>query len=208
MNNIPPEMQKWVDIFLSNGAIWVYLIVSGIMFFEYIFPPTPGDIVIFSAGFLSGEGGASLITVLICAYLGSALGLTVVYFVGQKYGRKIIDSGKLKFINHQSLLKTEGLYSRSGGKLLLISKFLPGIRFALVFFSGLANLNFRKVFLFTSISCVIWNSLVILLAFYLRKKIAIILKVLSTYSLIVCIAIAVAAAVWIIWKIYKWRKIA
>ena len=58
MNNIPPEMQKWVDIFLSNGGIWIYLIVTGIMFFEYIFPPTPGDVVIFSAGFLSGEGGA------------------------------------------------------------------------------------------------------------------------------------------------------
>lgn len=206
MNSIPPEIQKWVEIFLSDGGIWIYLIVTGIMFFEYVFPPTPGDVVIFSAGFLCGEGGASLAIVLFCAYLGSALGLTVVYFVGQKYGRRIIDSGKLKFINRQTLTKTEGLYSKSGSKLLMISKFLPGVRFALVFFSGLANLDYRKAFLFTSISCVIWNSMVILLAFFLRKKIDIVLKVLSTYSMIVFVSVIAAVVIWITWKIYKWRK--
>jgi len=158
MNSIPPEMQKWVDIFLSNGGIWIYLIVTGIMFFEYVFPPTPGDVVIFSAGFLCGEGGASLTIILFCAYLGSALGLTVIYF--------------------------------------------------LVFFSGLANLDFRKAFLFTSIACIIWNSMIILLAFFLQKKIDIVLKVLSTYSMIVFASVAAAVVIWIIWKIYKGRKLA
>ena len=206
MNNIPPEMQKWVDIFLSNGGIWIYLIVTGIMFFEYIFPPTPGDVVIFSAGFLSGEGGASLIIVLLCAYVGSAIGLTIVYFVGIKYGRRIIDSGRLKFINHRTLEKTESLYGRSGGKLLLISKFLPGIRFALVFFSGLANLDFKKVYVFTSISCIIWNSMIILLAYFLQQRIDIILKALSTYSTVVFIILVAVLIGWIVWKVFRWRR--
>ena len=176
------------------------------MLLEYVFPPTPGDVVIFSAGFLSGEGGASLLIVLLCAYVGSAVGLTLVYLIGQKYGRRIVDSGKLKFINHKALEKTEALYDRAGGKLLLISKFLPGIRFALVFFSGLANLDFKKVYVFTSISCIIWNSMIILLAHYLRKRSDLIIKMLSTYSTVVFIIIVAAALAWIIRKIYRWRK--
>lgn len=205
MNNIPPEMQKWVEIFLSDGGIWVYLVVAGIMLIEYVFPPTPGDVVIFSAGFLCGDGRASLFVVLLCAYLGSAIGLSIVFAVGKKYGRNLFESGKLKFLKTSMRDKTEALFQKSGSKLLLISKFLPGVRFALVFFAGLADISFKKAFVLTSISCLIWNSLIILMAFYLQKNLELILKVLSMYSAAVLIVVLGGIIAWVAVKIYKRR---
>ena len=88
----------------------------------------------------------------------------------------------------------------------MISKFLPGIRFALVFFSGLANLDFKKVYVFTSISCIIWNSMIILLAYFLQQRIDIILKALSTYSTVVFIILVAVLIGWIVWKVFRWRR--
>jgi len=171
MSDIPPELQKYVEILSSHGGIWIYLSVTFFMILEYIFPPFPGDVAIFSAGFIAATGSASLILVLITAFIGSCVGLTIVYIVGRKYGRKIVEQNKIKYINHSLLEKTEAWYSKIGEKLLLVSKFLPGVRFALVFFAGIANIPFKRAFTFTAISCIVWNSMVIFLGFYLQKNI-------------------------------------
>jgi membrane protein DedA with SNARE-associated domain len=197
MNEIPPELQKYVEILSSHGGVWIYLSVTFFMIIEYVFPPFPGDIAIFSAGFIAGTGSASLTLVLIMAFIGSCIGLSVVYAVGQKYGRSLVEKNKIRYLNHTLLEKTEAWYSKVGEKLLLVSKFLPGVRFALVFFSGLANIPFRRAFTLTAISCLVWNTIVIIMGFYLQKNIQATLGYLSTYRLVVFIALIVIAVIWI-----------
>lgn len=185
MSNLPPELQRSVEVLLSHGGLWVYLLVIAAMTIEYVFPPFPGDVAIFAAGFISGEEGMSVILVIAAAMLGSFIGITVVYWVGNRYGRKIIESKKLWFLNSNLLKKTEAWYKRVGERLLIISKYLPGVRFALVFFAGIANVDFKKALIFTLISCLIWNSMVILLAYFLRENLSYVYNILTTYSNIV-----------------------
>jgi len=206
MNNIPPELHKYVEILLSHGGLWIYLIVAFSMFFEYVFPPFPGDVAIFSAGFIAGDGSASVMIVLISALLGSIAGLTVVYVVGRKYGRAILSRRKIWFINQSLITKTENWYTRVGAKLLLFSKFLPGVRFALVFFSGIAAVPFKKALTLTAISCLIWNSMVILLAFYLQRNIQSVYRILSTYRIIIPLILLFIILVWIIKILAKRRQ--
>jgi membrane-associated protein len=189
MSDIFPDLQHWVDILLSYGGWWIYLMVLGAMFIEYVFPIFPGDVAIFAAGFLSGGGEVNLIIVLASAYAGSALGLTIVFWVGRRYGRRILESGKIWFLNHKLLHRTEMWYRKMGQGLLVGSKFLPGIRFALVFFAGISELPFRRAFILTSISCLIWNSMVILMAHYLQQNLEQVYKILSTYTNVVFIIV-------------------
>jgi membrane-associated protein len=170
-----------------------------------VFPFFPGDVAIFAAGFISGDDRSDVIIVLISAYIGSAIGLTLVYLAGKKYGRRIIASNKIKYINRDLLARTEAWYKRYGSKLLIVSKYLPGIRFALVFFSGVADMQFKKVFIYTSISCLIWNSMVILLAYYLRQNIGEVYKVLSTYSNVILYILILLAIIWIVKTVLKRR---
>lgn len=196
MNDLPPEMQKYVELLLSHGGVWVYFLAGIAMLIEYVFPIFPGDVAIFAAGFVSGDSRSNLIIVLISAYIGSAIGFTLVYLAGKHYGRRIIASEKIRYINRRLLERTESWYKKYGSKLLIVSKYLPGIRFALVFFSGVADMDFRKVFVYTSISCLIWNSMVILLAYYLQQNIGEVYEVLTTYSSVVLYILIGIAIIW------------
>ncbi|HER00326.1 MAG TPA: DedA family protein [candidate division Zixibacteria bacterium] len=200
MSEIFPDFQHWkdwADIFISHGGLWVYFMVAGAMFIEYVFPIFPGDVAIFAAGFLSGAGDVSLIIVLAAAYAGSALGLTVVFLVGRRYGRRILKSGKIWFLNDKLLNRTEMWYKKYGKSILVVSKFLPGIRFALVFFAGIAEMPFKKAFILVSISCLIWNSMVILMAHYLQQNLQKVYRILSTYTNVVFIIVIVIIILWI-----------
>ena len=206
MSDIFPDLQHWVDIFLSYGGWWIYLMVVAAMFIEYVFPIFPGDVAIFAAGFLSGGGEVSLILILISAFVGSVLGLSAVYYVGHKYGRRILESKKIWFMNDQLLMRTEAWYKKIGQKLLVISKFLPGIRFALVFFAGIAEVPFKKALILTSISCIVWNSMIILLAHYLQQNLDKVLKIFATYSNVMLIIIVIIILWWIV-RYFQKRRI-
>jgi membrane protein DedA with SNARE-associated domain len=206
MSNLPPELQRPVEVLLSHGGLWVYLLVVAAMTIEYVFPPFPGDVAIFAAGFISGEEGMSVILVIIGAMLGSFIGITIVYWVGNRYGRKLIEWKRLWFLNSNLLKKTEAWYQKVGEKLLIVSKYLPGVRFALVFFAGIANVDFKKALIFTMISCLIWNSMVILLAYFLRENLSYVYNVLTTYSNVVFIIILAVVIFWLVRFLWKRRQ--
>jgi membrane protein DedA with SNARE-associated domain len=207
MSEIFPDLQHWVDILMSYGGWWVYLMVAGAMFIEYVFPIFPGDVAIFAAGFLSGGPHVSLIIVLFSAYVGSAIGLSVVFLVGRKYGRRILKSEKIWFLNSKLLYRTEIWYKKYGKRILIFSKFLPGIRFALVFFAGIAEMPFKKAFIYISISCLIWNSMIILLAHYLQQNLQEVYRILSTYTNVVFIIVIVIILLWIARYYFKRRLV-
>jgi membrane protein DedA with SNARE-associated domain len=206
MSSLPPEVHRSVEVLLSHGGLWLYLMVIVAMTVEYVFPPFPGDVVIFAGGFLSGEEGISVILVIAASLVGSIIGIIVVYWAGNRYGRRIIESKKIWFLNSSLLKKSEAWYRKVGEKLLLMSKYLPGVRFALVFFAGIANVDFKKALSFTLISCLIWNSMVILLAYYLRENLAYVYKVLTTYSNIVFGIILAIVIVWLVRFFWKRRQ--
>jgi membrane protein DedA with SNARE-associated domain len=206
MNNLWPELPWVVDVLVSHGGLWVYLLVVAAMTIEYVFPPFPGDVAIFAAGFISGEEGISVIIVILASLIGSFIGITAVYWVGNRYGRKIIESRKIWFLNNNLLRRTEAWYHKVGEKLLIISKYLPGVRFALVIFAGIANVDFKKALTFTLISCLIWNSMVILLAYYLRENLAHVYKVITTYSNVVFFIILAIVIIWLVRFLWKRRQ--
>ncbi len=197
MNELPPEIQRYAEYLTIHGGIWIYFGAMFAMFFEYVFPPFPGDVAIFAAGFISGQRGALLPVVLIAAFAGSMLGVAIVYWAGKKYGRRIIESEKIWFLNRKLILRTELWYKKVGEKLLIFSKFLPGVRFALVFFAGIANVPFRRAMIFTAISCAVWNSMVIMLAYYMRRNLDYIYEIFSTYRYVVMVVLIVIILSWI-----------
>jgi len=193
MSELPSDLDKCVNLLLSHGGLWIYLLVALSMILEYIFPPYPGDVAIFAGGYISAAHNVSIIAILIMAYIGSVIGFSLVYFIGKRSGRALIASNRIKFISPGLIERSEKWYKKVGEKLLIVSKFLPGLRFVLVFFSGIANVNFKKAFIFISISCLVWNSMVILLAFNLQKNINKVYGVLSTYRDIVLAVIIILA---------------
>ncbi|HEX2866684.1 MAG TPA: DedA family protein [Ignavibacteriales bacterium] len=178
-------MLEDIIAYISNlSPFWVYITLFFFSFIENVFPPSPSDVVvIFGASLITGgDQHIGFIPVLFITSLGSSLGFMLMYYVGMTLGEKVIRHKKLKFISPESVTKTDAWFKKYGYKLILFNRFMPGTRSVISFFSGFSELDFKKTFIYATISAFAWNAIIIYLGVILGNNIEAIDKYLSIYS--------------------------
>jgi membrane protein DedA with SNARE-associated domain/uncharacterized tellurite resistance protein B-like protein len=120
----------------------VYAIVALVAFLENAFPPTPSDVAVALAAFLSHHGVTTPFTVFLTAWLASSVGAVVVYATARRYGRSLF-SGRLgrKLLSPHAVATIEREYLRFGIAGIFIGRLLPGVRSFVAPFAGITNLS-------------------------------------------------------------------
>ena len=202
----PGRIDEVIALVTSHGAGWILAFVFFSMFVENVFPPYPGDTVIFAAGFISGSDSLSLPPLIFVSVVGSITSILVVYLVGRKYGRAMFGKSKLRFLHPEKLPKIEGWYRKYGNTLLLASRFLPGTRFLIVLTAGIGKVPIVRMSVLSGISVLLWNSMVILSAYYLHSNWETVYAVFRTYNHVIMILIALALLLYIVTRIVRRYK--
>lgn len=158
---------SWI---VALGPIWVYSPLFLIVFVEtglVFFPFLPGDSLLFAAGVFSAEGGGlHLGTTLIVFYVAAILGNTSNYWIARFFGKRIIDSGKVKALTPERMAKLDGFFERFGGLTIVITRFMPFFRTFAPFIAGTGHMNFGKFTLYNSIGGISWVSLFVLVGYF------------------------------------------
>lgn len=195
---------------LSNisefSPLWIYISLLFFSFIENIFPPSPSDLVVVVGGSLVGAGAISFFPTLLITSFGSVAGFMTLYFLGSQLDRKVLSSGKLKFISLDALQKAEAWFNKYGYRVILINRFLPGTRSVISFFSGVSELNIKKTLFLASISSLTWNFLMIYAGMLFGDNISTVDRYLSTYSNIVLIISSVIIIIFTIRYFLKKKK--
>ncbi len=184
----------------------LYITLLFFSFIENVFPPSPSDLVVVIGGSLVAEGSIHFIPTLLVTTVGSVLGFMTLYFIGSQLDRKIIKAGKLKFINKESLDKVENWFNKYGYFIIAANRFLPGTRSVVSFFAGLSELNVTKTIILSTISALIWNSIIIYLGVIFGKNIQAVDYYLSTYSRYAIIITAVIVLFFVVKYFIKKKK--
>lgn len=199
-------MLEEILVYISSlDATWIYIILFLFAFIENVFPPSPSDVVVVVGATLISTTAISFIPVLIITSIGSALGFILMYYVGYFLSEKVLRSGKLSFIDPNSLQKTDEWFSKYGYWIILANRFLPGTRSVISFFSGVHELNVSKTFLFALISAFLWNLLIIYLGMAVGNNVELIDYYLTTYSNI-GIAITVIVVLFFVIRFFVTKK--
>ena len=173
----------------TYDPVLIYSLIIFIPFIENLFPPSPSDVVIVLAGSLIVNGTINFFAALILATIGSEVGFMILYYVGLQTDRKLIHTGKLKFISRDAVIKAEEWFVKYGFTLILFNRFLSGIRSVISFFAGLSELNLRRTFLLSSLGGIIWNAILLGLGILFGYNLQRIDRFLSTYTYGMMIAI-------------------
>lgn len=120
--------------------------------------------------------------------------------------KKLIHSGKLKFINIQTIEKAEAAFRKWGYYLIIANRFLPGTRAVISFFGGMSRLDIHKTMFLSSISSLLWNIVLIYLGILFGKNVALVDKYLNTYSNIVITLTAIVILLLVINYFIKRKK--
>jgi len=174
----------------------VYLLVFGFALLENLFPPSPSDIMIVAGGSLiGGAGQVSFLPTLLCATLGSTVGFVIAYKIGEWFGRKIIESGKIRFIPVEGIKKVEDWFARYGYWVVVGNRFLTGTRAVVSFFAGMTRLRFGLTTALCAVSALLWNTVLVTSGYMLGQNWQRIGFYLNTYSQIVTAIVVIAVAI-------------
>ncbi|BDQ02589.1 DedA family protein [Ignavibacterium sp.] len=188
------------------SPIWIYLTIFFFAFIENLFPPSPSDMVIVVGGSLVGASDLHFVPVLIFATGGSLVGFLTAFAIGWQIDKRILHSGKIKFLTIESIEKVENAFRKYGYFLIIANRFLPGTRAVISFFAGMSRLNVHYTVLLSAASALIWNSILISLGMVFGENIQKVDAFLTTYNQIVIAATVVVIAFLIIRYFIKKSK--
>ena len=141
------------DLLLNYG----YIVIFGIIFLELIALPLPGELMMTYTGFLVGQNHLNWFVSIIFAFIGTIAGMTLTYFVGRFLGETFFAKYGCYFhMGPKQLNKAKIWFEKYGNRLILVAYFIPGVRHATGYFSGISGLPFKKFALFAYTGGAIW----------------------------------------------------
>ena len=103
-------VQEIVEYLVSLNPVWIYLALLSVCYIENIFPPFPSDVLVVATGSLLAAGRIDFVTALLAATAGSAIGFVTMYKIGDWFGDRILETGRIKFIPVENVHKVEGWF--------------------------------------------------------------------------------------------------
>lgn len=201
-------METIIAYLQQLNPIWVYSAIFLIAYIENLFPPSPSDIMIVAGGYLVGIGNIDFWPTLFIATVGSTTGFMTMYKIGDWFGDKIIETGKLKFLPLDAIHKVEQWFRQYGYWLIVVNRFLSGTRAIVGFFAGMSEVRFVPTAILCFISAFAWNAILVYAGTLLGENWEAIGFYLTTYSQIVTALIITAAIIGIfLWVRRRMNKV-
>lgn len=196
-------MEPIIESLLAMNPLWVYCSVAFIAYLENLLPPFPSDVAIVASASLIGFGTIDFLPLLLVATVGSTLGFVTMYRIGDWFGDKILEMGKIPFIPIDNVHKVENWFRKYGYWVIIANRFLAGTRAVVSFFAGMSELNLWKTTGLSFVSALLWNTILILAGKALGENWSSIAFYLETYSKAVTLIVLLVALIVVAHYFYK-----
>ena len=158
---------SWIAMGVAPTLGFIFIIVfveTGVVFFPFL----PGDSLLFAAGVFaapdSATGKAALpLMVVWCAPI---IGDQCNYWIGHFFGRRILESGKVKAMTPERIEKTEKMIEKWGPLAVFLGRFFPFIRTFMPFISGISGMRWSRFTPFSILGGLCWSSLFTLMGYF------------------------------------------
>jgi membrane protein DedA with SNARE-associated domain len=137
-----------------------YLAVGGLVFLEDFGVPVPGETVLVAAAFYAGLGQLNVFLIAIIAIIGAVLGDNVGFCIGKYGGHPLVEKyGKYIFLTPERINKAEVFFKKRGSRIVVIARFIEGLRQANGIIAGLSEMPWLRFLTFNLIGAIAWVSL-------------------------------------------------
>lgn len=166
-------MSSLISWFFNHINYWV---ITLLMTLESTVVPVPSELVVAPAAYKAAEDGElSVFLIILFATIGADLGATINYVVARYLGRPVVYAfansrlGRLCLLNDKKIQKTEDYFNEHGAVGTLIGRLVPGIRHLISIPAGLAQMNYTRFLLYTTIGAGVWNIILAALGYYMQS---------------------------------------
>jgi membrane protein DedA with SNARE-associated domain len=134
-----------------------YLAVVALVLIEDFGVPVPGETVLILAAVYAGAGRLNIGLVVLLGFVGAVLGDNIGFAVGHFGGRPLAERyGRYIFLTPERLEKATGFFERHGGKIIIVARFIEGLRQANGIIAGISGLRWTRFLVFNAIGAALW----------------------------------------------------
>jgi len=184
-----------------------YLAVGGLLFLEDFGVPAPGEAILIAAAVYAGAGQLNIALVVLIGLLAAVLGDNVGFAIGHFGGRALVlRFGRYVLLTQDRLAKAEGFFTRHGGKVVTIARFIEGLRQANGIIAGLTGMRWRRFLAFNVLGAAIWVGLWSTVGYLAGNHFEAIYNTAQRYELYLLAALAIVALTLIAGHLLRHRR--
>lgn len=171
------------------------------MFLESTLVPLPSEVIMIPAGLAASKGLMNVYLANFVGILGNILGAIFSYYLALKIGKPLLlKIGKYFFVKESTILKIENYFNNHGPISVFIGRLLPGFRHFISLPAGLAKMDLRLFFIYTTLGSSIWTSILTALGFFIGENQKLIEENLHQLVIIAAVVSVVIAVFYVILK--------
>ena len=180
---------------LEHYGLWAVILF---LFLEDFGIPVPGETILIAAAVYAGSGGLNIVAVGVAGFAAAILGDNVGYAIGRYGGRILVERwGRYVFLTEERLDKAEAFFARHGGKIVVIARFIEGLRQANGIIAGITAMRWLRFLMFNMIGAALWVGCWVSAGYFAGEHITTIYGYITRYSLYALIVAVIAVIVWI-----------
>jgi membrane protein DedA with SNARE-associated domain len=134
-----------------------YLGVALIVFVESFGVPAPGETAIIAGSAYAGSGHFNIVLIASIAFVAAVTGDSIGYLIGRRGGRPLVHRyGKYVRLTPERFDKVEGFISRQGPKVVVIARFVEGLRQFNGVVAGVSGMPFHRFLVWNALGAALW----------------------------------------------------
>jgi membrane protein DedA with SNARE-associated domain len=171
-----------------------YLAVAGFVLVEDFGLPVPGETILILAAVYAGSGRLNVLAVGAVGVLAAAAGDNIGFALGHLGGRRLVERfGRYVLLPPERVNKATQFFNRHGGKIIVLARFIPGLRQANGIVAGISGIHWKRFLLFNALGAALWVSVWTTLGYLSGSHINTIYSAATRYSAYILAALGVCA---------------
>jgi membrane protein DedA with SNARE-associated domain len=189
-----------VDHFPYVG-IFALLVLGDIGF------PFPEDTTLLLSGFLIAQDVIKPLPTLLIVYSGLLMTDFSLYWVGKKYGKRVVEHKRFRrIISPERLLKIEEKFKKWGLFIVFFGRHLIGVRAQVFLAAGVMGMSAIKFFLADAASAILTVTLMVGIGYWGGSSIQILKKDVTRIGHAAIVVFLILLAAWIFFIYFKSRR--
>jgi membrane protein DedA with SNARE-associated domain len=184
-----------------------YLAVVGLVLIEDFGVPVPGETVLILAAVYAGAGRFNIALVALLGFCGALLGDNIGFAIGHFGGRPLAERyGRYIFLTPERLEKATSFFDRHGGKIIIVARFIEGLRQANGIIAGISGMRWTRFLIFNAIGAALWVAVWTSIGYFSGSHIDTIYAAATRYDKYLAIAVGLFLIGYVARRVMRLRR--
>ncbi len=184
-----------------------YLAVAGLVLIEDFGVPVPGETILILGAVYAGTGRLNVAVVALLGFLAAILGDNIGFAIGHFGGRPLVERyGRYVLLTPERVDKATRFFERHGGKIIIVARFVEGLRQANGIIAGISGMHWVRFVIFNAIGAALWVAVWTSVGYFSGNHIDAIYRTATRYDTYLAIALGALLLAYIALRVVRARR--